>query len=216
MTINTLSRRKITGLLLAASIFSSAVIAQDADRIGRPGRLPVLPCCKCLGETTTTNLSTGAVPWTASLPGSPAQGGTALAANVAWTTMLAPLAQWISPAGNPQTVGVYNYQTQFDARRCSIQSEIVVTGKFLADNSATLLIDGNKVISSQGTPNYGFLPGSLTPFSYVIPAGSAAGIHTVTVQATNSSGPTGIVVQLTATRKCSDKVEKGDRDDRQD
>jgi hypothetical protein len=130
--------------------------------------------------------------------------------------MLAPIANWISPVGNPQSVGVYNYETRFDARRCTIPSEIVITGKFLADNSATLLVDGQKVISSQGTPNYGFLPGSLTPFSYTIPAGSAAGVHTITVQATNAGGPTGVVVQLTATRKCSDKIEKGERDDRQD
>jgi hypothetical protein len=214
MTPFKLSRRGLTGLLLAASVFSSAVVAQDAERVGRPGRLPVLPCCKCLGETTTTNLSTGAVPWSVSSPGSSAQAGTAVASNVAWTTMLAPMAQWISPVGNPQTVGVFNYQTQFDARRCTIPSEIVITGKFLADNTATLLIDGNNVISSQGTPNYGFLPGSLTPFSYTIPAGSAAGVHTVSLQATNSGGPTGVVVQLTATRKCSDRIEKGERDDR--
>jgi hypothetical protein len=207
MTINTIARRSFAGLLVAVTVFSTAVVAQDANR-PLPGRITALPCCKCLGETTTANLSTGAVPWTASVPGNSAQAPTALAANPAWTTMLAPMAQWISPAGNPQTVGVYTYQTKFDARNCTIPSDIVISGKFLADNSAVLLIDDKKVTASQGTPNYGFLPGSLTPFSYTIPASAAAGVHTVTIQATNSSSVTGIVVQLTATRKCSSKVEK--------
>ncbi len=208
MTISPMPRRGLAYLLVAASIFSTAVSAQDMERAAPQKRMTVLPCCKCLGESTTANLSTGAVAWTASLPGGSVQTPTATASNPAWTTMLAPMAQWISPAGNPTTIGVYNYQTQFDARNCTIPSDITITGKFLADNSGVLLVDGHTVASSVGTPNYGFLPGSLTSFSYTIPAGSAAGVHTVTLQAHNSGSFTGIVVQLTATRKCSSKVEK--------
>ena len=208
MTTATMSRRGLACLFVAASIFSTSVAAQEMDRAAPAKRLTIVPCCKCLGEVHTANLSTGAAPWTAALPNSSAQAATVPSSNPAWTTMLAPTAQWISPAGNPQTPGVYAYQTQFDARNCTIPSEITISGKFLADNSAVLLVDGHTVASSQGTPNYGFLPGSLTPFSYTIPAGSAAGVHTVTVQARNSESYTGVVVQLAVTRKCSNKIEK--------
>ena len=209
MTTDKLTRRGLVSLLIAASVASSAIAAEDEARLAAPKRA-VLPCCKCLGDSTSVNLSTGAngVTWTAAVPNSSAQNATATSANPAWTTMLAPMAQWISPSGNPTTTGVYTYQTQFDARNCTVPSDITISGKFLADNSAVLLVDDKKVASSVGTPNYGFLPGSLTSFSYTIPASAAAGVHTVTVQAQNSSGPTGIVVQLTATRHCSSNLEK--------
>lgn len=196
---------------------SSAVIAQDTRNVA-PGegraRTPALKCCNCLGETTTANLSTGAVPWTVKVPPSGSVQGTTLASNVAWInsplSTVSPLpqllpAKWISPVGNPTAVGVYRYETQFNAQKCIIPSEISISGNFLADNTGVLKIDGKTVASSLGTPNYGFLPGSLTPFSYTIPANSSVGIHTVTMEANNIGGPTGIIVQLSVTRKCAPK-----------
>jgi hypothetical protein len=164
-----------------------------------------LPCCNCVGESTKANLSTGAAAWTVTPP----LGASLVAvnaANVAWTTMLSPAAQWISPVGNPTAVGVYTYETKVDLRNCVIPSAVTFEGKFLADNHAVLLVDGKEVKSSQGTPNYGFLPGSLTPFSVTLLAGST-GIHTITIRARNDSGPTGIVVVANATRKCADNPE---------
>jgi hypothetical protein len=209
----TVTRSGLAALLFAAAALPTAGLARDRQKLAEPipiGGALTLPCCQCAGGTSTADLSTGTRPWTVASPGGAPGQATANAANQAWTTMLSP-AQWISPVGNPQTVGTYTYQTQFDARNCVIGSAITVSGKFLADNTATLLIDGTKVVSSQGTANYGFLPGSLTPFSYTIPAGSSGGIHTITLSATNTSGPTGIVAQVTATRHCNANTEIGGR-----
>jgi hypothetical protein len=219
MNKKTLSKTLLTALLLAATGLSTMGSAQEgsstrptAEQIANmnalnnaaPRQGVPLPCCKCVGQSTSANLSTGTANWTVTGPST--VGITVNAVNEAWTTMLAPAAQWISPLNNPTAVGVYTYETKIDLRSCVIPSAVMIEGKFLADNHAVLLVDGREIKSSQGTPNYGFLPGSLTPFSTTLPAGST-GVHTITVRARNEGGPTGIVVVANATRKCGDNPE---------
>lgn len=211
MSPTLVTRRMALGAVLALSTVSSTLFAQAEIARPRPERIPSLPCCKCLGESSTLNLSTGKTNWTASQPGNPTQGPTANAANVAWTTSVITTAQWISPVGNPTATGDYTYQTRFNSGNCTIPSMIVVSGKFLADNRATLLVDGVTVATSVGTPNYGFLPGSLTTFTYTIPANLAAGAHNITLVANNQSGPTGVIADVQVTRKCTDRVEMDGR-----
>jgi hypothetical protein len=207
MSMISFTRRAAGSLLLGATLMSTASFAQDERIAEGLKRLPVLPCCQCIGkEGASLDLSTGAAVWSAILPGG-ANSATQNASNPAWTpTTLAP-ANWISPTSNPTTVGTYTYSIRFDARRCVIPSSITITGKYLADNKGTLLVDGRPVATQLGTPNYGFLPGSVTPFSYTIPAAQASGLHTITLQAENSGGPTGVVVQLSVRRNCDGPTE---------
>ncbi len=146
-----------------------------------------------LANTTNHDLSTGTAVWSVTTPAnvtSTAQN----AAYVAWTTMLSP-AQWVSPPGSPQNAGVYVYETRFKTHdRCASQS---VSGRFLGDNTVKLYFDGNLIASSQGTPNYGFLPGSVTPFTV---SGFGPGVHTLKAEVQNESGPSGLVVE--AEKKC--------------
>jgi hypothetical protein len=218
MTINKMSRRSISGLLLAAcaltSVSNAQVVGRSASDGPRGNRIPVLQCCQCAGpdapQGAAMALNTGSSLWSVTLPGSSTPQATAPSSNAAWTPSLGtllPPAHWISPLGNPTTIGTYSYQTQFDARRCTIPSSITVSGQFLADNKGSIYVDGVFVKSSVGTANYGFLPGSLTSFSYTIPAGSSGGIHTVEMRADNTSDVTGVVVQLTIKRNCPRSIE---------
>jgi hypothetical protein len=229
MIKNLFARSGFVGLLFTASIFSSITFAQNrAKQVLTPTpntSIAVLKCCKCIGdEVGPLNLSTGTAAWTVNAPsGGPSSGGiddtsdnpnraisaSALlaipASNSAWASGTG--VPWIGPVGAVQTSGTYTYAIQFDARKCTIPSSIQISGQFLADNSAQLFVDGVPVAVSIGTANYGFLPASLTPFSYTIPTPLSAGIHTITVKAYNESGPTGISVQLNVTRKCTKDIE---------
>jgi hypothetical protein len=74
MSINTISRRGINSLLLAATIFSTAGIAQDVGRPGqqnsiKPGKPDIIvSCCRCVGgkNEAVSDISTGKTTWTVS------------------------------------------------------------------------------------------------------------------------------------------------------
>jgi hypothetical protein len=74
MKTTLLSRRAITGLLLAASALSTAVIAQGVGRPGaqnsiKPGKPDiVVNCCRCVGgkNEAVSDISTGKASWTVS------------------------------------------------------------------------------------------------------------------------------------------------------
>ena len=220
-----LSRRRLIGaIVLATSLGSGAALSQTGSRVADPlpardvelagpgvadggvrPRVIKIPCCVCAGTTTAiTTLSSGSVPWSAS---GPTGSGMAVAsANPAWTTMLSP-AHWISPPGNPTAPGTYTYSIHIQLPNCALNGPVEIDGSFLADNTGTLVVDGKTIKSSQGTPNYGFLPGSLTPFSFSL---SGSGVHTISLQAVNSDGPTGAVISMVAKRKCPGDPKAGE------
>lgn len=193
-------RTLAVALILVASGPTSFAAAQE--RLGvrpPPPRTVQLPCCRCLdGKKTSVNVSTGAVPWNVAFGNSAAQ-PVVLATNVAWTPV--PPGKWVGPGSENQ--GTYTYQMPFQVPRCLIPMRVTISGKFAADNSAQLYV-GNLVASSQGTQDYGFLPGSVTPFTW---SGSLApGQNAIKVVVTNSGGATGLVVAATITISCpSDK-----------
>lgn len=187
--------RLLMGAVLTTSMFAVSVPAPAQGP--RPPRAVVLPCCRCLdGKTTTVNVSTGAVPYNVSFGSSAAQ-PVVPASNVAWTPV--PPGQWVGPSGNA-AIGDYTYSMPFQVPKCLIPMQVTISGKFAADNSGKLYIDGNFVKASQGTPNYGFLPGSVTPFSWT--GVLAPGPHAIKMVVTNSSGPTGVVVAATIRVTC--------------
>jgi hypothetical protein len=177
-----------------------AISAVDPVDTSTGPSMATLPCCERPGQQTELNLSTGTGAWTVKLPASATDGPTSNAANVAWTTAVLTASNWISPNGNPTGAGNYIYSTKFDAGECRVRCTIAVSGRFLVDNRGVLKVDGVTVATSVGTPNYGFLPGSVTPFTYNIPV--VSGVHTVTFEAYNQSGPTGANIELQVRRRC--------------
>jgi hypothetical protein len=104
-----------------------------------------------------------------------------------------PNSKWIAPrtdAGNGNAAGNYTYRTTFDLTGFNA-STAVLTGQFVADNSATIKLNGVTV----GPSSFGFL--SWTPFT--ITSGFVAGVNTLDFVVTNdgsSSNPTGLRVDL--------------------
>lgn len=185
---------------LAQNVRPVLVPAQNLTDSAINVRSAKIPCCICAGkDVPITRLSTGGTAvWTVSGPG--VSGSTVPSSNAAWTTTAVPGAGWISPVGNPQTPGIYTYTTTINIPKCALDAPVIISGRFLVDNTGTLIVDGTTIISSGGTPNYGFLPASVTAFGPIPISGT--GLHTITIKANNSSGPTGVLIELTATRKC--------------
>ena len=109
-----------------------------------------------------------------------------------------PGAQWIGPAGAPQTAGTYTFQTRVRINPCPNGRPAQVSAAFRADNKATLSV-GTATINQAGTPNYGFLPASLSNGSYTFPAGTS-GVQTITITVNNIGGPTGLSAKIGVTR----------------
>lgn len=190
--------RLLMGAVLTTSMFAVSIPASAQGP--RPPRAVVLPCCRCLdGKTTTVNVSTGAVPWNVAFGNSQAQPAGPVS-NVAWTPV--PPGQWIGTGS--QNPGTYTFQMPYQVPNCVIPMRVTIAGKFAADNTATLYVEGHAV-ASLGTPNYGFLPGSVTPFTWT--GTLAPGPHNIKVVVTNSDGPTGLVVAATITVTCPKEVE---------
>jgi hypothetical protein len=184
----------------------SAAAQETASRV-RPGQIPGnairIPCCRCLdGSKETIRIDTGAVPWQVSSPGSSAQQTAVGASNAAWTN-LSP-AKWVGPPGAPTAQGDYRYQVQIHLPRCIIPGQVTIKGRFAGDNSVKAFFDNAQIAASGGTANYGFLPGSVTPFTATT---NAPGLHTLTFVVTNSSGPTGLAVEASITRVCPKELE---------
>lgn len=164
-----------------------------------------LPCCRCVdGSSTTVSINTGTAPWGVSWPSVFGYPAVVPAANAAWAPV--PPAQWVGPAGAPTASGDYVYQLQFQVPQCVIPARITIAGRFAADNRATLYIDAIQVRSSVGTPNYGFLPGSVTSFSAPV-SPTPTGLHSIRLVVSNTSSATAAIVQGAITVTCpSDPV----------
>ena len=162
-----------------------------------------VPCCRAGGEGRPVKIDTGTAPWKVTPPsGSAAQPVVALS-NVAWTAV-APAAWVGSPDPNAVAFGEHVYELGFKIAKCDNPTSATITGSFAADNKATVYLDGNAtpVATSQGTPDYGFLPGSVTPFTVSVP-GTSGGAHTLKVVVNNSGGPSGLVLRGAISNGCA-------------
>jgi hypothetical protein len=192
---------------------SQPMLVNSSEAPARRG--PTLECCNCLNETKTVSLNTGMVNWTVIWPETTVPRATEMVTNSAWTTTAIPAARWISPTDFPQSpsnYGVHIYETKVDLRNCTIGSSVTINGRFLADNRASVMVNGVAIASTLNaeapeplTNRYGFLAGSMGTFSYTIPAG---GIHTVTIRVRNSDMATGMIAEVTATRTCKEPPER--------
>ncbi len=104
-------------------------------------------------------------------------------------------AQWLSPENNPasvdNTVGTYTYRLSFSLSGFDPTS-IVITGKFAADNSAAIKVNGTTVVPNTGALNV------LTDFT--LNTGFTSGTNTIDFVVTNvaspSPDPTGLLVEI--------------------
>ncbi|MBV9884746.1 MAG: hypothetical protein JO276_17185 [Sphingomonadaceae bacterium] len=187
----------------------SVANAQQA-RLPHPVRIPEdavrIPCCRCLdGSRQPIEINTRTAAWKVAGPGSSNFQPVAADGNQAWWPV--PPAGWVSPPGHPQSTGDYTYQLQFYIPPCIIPSQVVISGRFAADNRARVFLDQQLVASSQGTPDYGFLQGSVTPFNVTV---TTPGLHSLRVVVTNTGGVTGMVMQATIVAICPRDLELSD------
>jgi hypothetical protein len=148
-------------------------------------------------------IDTGAASWQVSNPGSTSLGPVANAANVSWVAL--PPARWVGPPTGGTSTGDFTYQLQIYVPRCTIPSQVRLAGRFAGDNSVRVFFDERRIAASGGTPNYGFLPGSVTPFAV---SSLTPGLHTLRVVVTNSGGPTGVIVEAALTATCPREIEQ--------
>jgi len=195
--------RIAAALMLAASLYAPPALAQSpAAQLPDTVRVP---CCRCLdGSQQRVNLDTRTAPWRVSGPAVVGLPLAVAATNVSWAPV--PPAGWVGPPGNPTAVGDYTYAIRVFVPRCVIPARVMLSGRFGADNSARVFLDGNQIATSQGTPNYGFLPGSITPFSAQV----GPGLHTIRVIVRNIGGPTGMILQGQLTFTCPRETEHPD------
>jgi len=154
------------------------------------------PCCKCLGETSTVDLSTGSGSsvdsrWKVN-------GGSAyiLAPVAGWLTTLSP-AKWIQPTanGSAQSNTVYKYTLTFSAPKCTIPMDVALEGNVSADNNATVFLDGQQIASCPGPKCF------TTAVPFNVPS-IAPGNHTLEIQVGNDSGGSGLIVSAQLKVQC--------------
>jgi hypothetical protein len=148
----------LTLALAALAMLHTASRAQSPENPPSPPspnphqRVLSLPCCKCLGEATTINLSTGQAAidpyWQVKY--------WQVNAGPAYTTppfagwMSLPPARWIQPVARPRPsgnvpAGVYHYTLRFDVPRCTIPGTARLVGRLAADNTMTASLDGTPI-----------------------------------------------------------------------
>lgn len=197
----------VAGLLLVAGAMAQGRQAlPDSGPVGGPRQIQNLACCKCLGETMKPlDLSTGFAPWYVN-------NNPAVLVNPThplWHQL--PPAKWIGPAassGQDAPAGVYTYETYFRVPKCLIPGAVTITGQFLADDEGTISLSGPggpvgptfSTPTTPPTPGWGFQ--KVANFNYTIPANAAPGVYSLTVNVNSPQGPTGLVVNASAVKRC--------------
>lgn len=191
-----------------AAAKADAVAVRDGAGDAAKGGIQVLNCSQSAANPVTIDLSTGKPGWTLKLPSGAASAILPTPAMVPspWTAV--PGAQWVGPKGAPQLPGNYVYEVQVRVLKCPQGQPAKLTAQFRADNvgTLTLLDPAGAVIATMnqaGTPNYGFLPASLSPAGAPTThawAAPANGVYTIRMTVRNSGGPTGTAVNAVLTR----------------
>lgn len=178
-----------------------------AERIpGKPvplPRVPSLPCCECLGRTVQLDLSTGqgggAVDPLWKMNGGPAYITPPVPG---WLTPPPPPAKWIQPVASPTPspnipAGLFKYTVTFNIPKCTIPLSVVrLDGKFAADNSAKIFLDGSPVASCPG-PKCFISPGVVLSVPSIQP-----GLHTLEIDVKNDEIYSGLLVNAQLKGQC--------------
>lgn len=200
--------KKLIALTLMFAGLALLITAGWAQNPDVHAKVPTLPCCKCLGESTTLNISTG--------QGSPTDpiwrvnGGPAYTTPPypGWITTLSP-ARWIQPVANPKPSsnvppGVYKYTMKFSIPKCTIPGTARLSGRFAADNTVKAFLDGTPIPGAAcGTINCFKAPDAPIPLNL---GSIAPGSHVLTFEVRNVSGPSGLVVNAQIRRECKKEM----------
>ncbi len=157
-----------------------------------------VPCCKCLGEASTVNVSTG--------QGGPIDPFWKVNGGSAYTTppypgwMSLPPAQWIQPVASPLPspsvpATTFKYTLKFTVPQCTIPMDASLIGSFAADNNAKVFFDGKPVTTCPGPRCFTVA----TPLN--IPS-IGPGTHTLEIQVGNEGGPSGLLVNAQLKTQC--------------
>ncbi len=154
-----------------------------------------LPPCTYPGQPVMLDLSTP-TNWTVA-PGGPATAGT----NVAWNAL--PVQYWIEP-DQTNTGTSYTYTRPFNLPcRPESYKSLVLSGKFAADNSGKVYLNGHLLATCAGPNCFSHPPlANPTPFAHIGPTFFVPGPNALTVVVGNVAGtPTGlaVVAQLSGT-----------------
>ncbi|MFZ5670974.1 MAG: hypothetical protein ACOY4K_15910 [Pseudomonadota bacterium] len=184
-------------LNIAKIAVATALVLAPLPGAAQSSRVLRVPCCKCVdGKKLEVAIDTGRVTgWTVRKPGSgpmPVQS----ASNAAWASV-SP-ASWVGPGASVTAAGEYVYELTFTVPECVIPAGVSISGRFAADNSATLFIDGNQVASTSGGI-YGFQAGGIAPYTIT---GLSPGQHTLTVEVNNAGNVTGLALSGVITVAC--------------
>ena len=187
----------------AAAVEAAAPPPPDhpRDPVAPSDGLPVLNCSNSKVNPPQVAMPTGQAGWSLK---NPAGATVAInpASNVAWSAVAG--AQWIGPGGPLAANGTWTYTNRVRINACPNGQAAKLTASWRADNTGTLRVKdaGGVVLSTgnqAGTPNYGFLPASLSNHTFVFPVG-ASGVYTIEFAVQNTSGPTGLAGAVTLTR----------------
>ena len=191
-------------LFSALFAFTFLVMAASSARTQEERRRPIepvltLPCCKCLGGTSTLDLSTiSANPW--SVNGSPAVFLSAI--HPLWDINPGP-AQWVSTVASGGTgyvaPGLYVYKLQFVVPKCAIEQRVSITGNYGGDDDVSISLDSNPPSQCSGGYCFNAAHHSLPTFG---PWLVTPGTHTLIVNVQNSGGPSGMFVNAKLTTTC--------------
>ncbi len=196
--------RTVFSLAMAALLLAGCITCPPVVRDG----VVQLPCCAS-GSANIINIDTGTAPWRVMLPTQTwYQPVVVPAPNAAWAPV--PQASWVRPppASNRYPPGNYTYALQLAVPACSAGRTITITGRFAADNMASVFLDtpaaqGTSPIAAQ-TTTQGFLPANVTQFSTSI-ASASAGNYVLRVVVNNEPtfpSDTGMILQGAVLTSC--------------
>jgi hypothetical protein len=205
--------------LAALAVLSVFVVAQRRVEVKEASmepvlqvasKIPSLPCCDCLGKSTTLNLLTG--------QGSPIDPLFQMNSGAAYTTP--PYAGWIIPTNAPLTPALwiqpvpsplpsgnisgpsYTYTVRFNTPKCVIPNTVTLDVYFAADNGATVKLDNAPVTTTQCSGTCFKAPQAPAHFIVQVPALPTT--HTLEFVVLNDSPPaSGLIVNGKLTRTCT-------------
>src|ERR1044072_296494 len=118
-----------------------------------------------------------------------------------------PPARWIQPTNSPTPdpnvpgpTPIYKYTVTFTVPPCKGRNHVQLTGSYAADNSATVYLDTNQILSASCTGTTCFkVPLAPIPLNAVV----GPGTHTLEIDVTNASNSySGLTVNAQLTRTC--------------
>jgi hypothetical protein len=165
-------------------------------------RVPTLGCCDCVGQSVSLDVSTGQGNGSTD-PFWQVNGGPAYITPPVSSWVTLPQAKWLQPVASPTPssnipAGVYKYTLKFSVAKCTIPiTGYQLTGKFAADNSAIVRLDGGQIF--QCTGSYCFQNGTALTFNLPLSAGS----HILEFDVTNDGSYSGLLVNAQIKGQCT-------------